>query len=38
MAQVDSNGIQIGYETFGEPDSPALLLIIGLGGSAYLLG
>ena len=32
MAQVDSNGIQIGYETFGEPDSPALLLIIGLGG------
>jgi len=30
MAQVDSNGIQIEYETFGEPDSPALLLIIGL--------
>ena len=32
MAKVDSNGIQIEYETFGEPDSPALLLIIGLGG------
>ena len=30
MAKVDSNGIQIEYETFGEPDSPALLLIIGL--------
>jgi pimeloyl-ACP methyl ester carboxylesterase len=30
MAQVDANGIQIEYETFGEPDSPALLLIIGL--------
>ena len=32
MAKVDANGIQIEYETFGEPDSPALLLIIGLGG------
>jgi pimeloyl-ACP methyl ester carboxylesterase len=32
MAQVDANGIQIEYETFGEPDSPALLLIIGLAG------
>ena len=32
MAQVDANGIQIGYETFGEPDSPALLLIIGITG------
>ena len=32
MAKVDSNGIQIEYETFGEPDLPALLLIIGLGG------
>jgi len=30
MAQVDSNGIQIEYETFGQPGSPALLLIIGL--------
>jgi pimeloyl-ACP methyl ester carboxylesterase len=32
MAQVDTNGIQIEYETFGEPESPALLLIIGLSG------
>lgn len=32
MAQVDANGIQIEYETFGEPDSPALLLIIGIIG------
>jgi pimeloyl-ACP methyl ester carboxylesterase len=30
MTQVDSNGLQIEYETFGKPDSPALLLIIGL--------
>jgi len=30
VAKVDANGIQIEYETFGEPDSPALLLIIGL--------
>jgi len=32
MAQVDANGIQIEYETFGKPDLPALLLIIGLAG------
>ena len=31
MAKVDANGIQIEYETFGEPNSPALLLIIGFG-------
>jgi pimeloyl-ACP methyl ester carboxylesterase len=31
MAVADANGIQIEYETFGEPSSPALLLIIGLG-------
>ena len=31
MAAADANGIQIEYETFGEPSSPALLLIIGLG-------
>lgn len=30
MPNVSTNGIQIEYETFGEPDSPALLLIIGL--------
>jgi pimeloyl-ACP methyl ester carboxylesterase len=32
MAKADANGIQIEYETFGEPDSPALLLIMGFGG------
>ena len=32
MAKVDANGIQIEYETFGDPGSPPLLLIIGLGG------
>src|SRR3954469_25399728 len=26
------NGIQLCYETFGSPDDPALLLIMGLGG------
>jgi pimeloyl-ACP methyl ester carboxylesterase len=32
VTQVEANGIQIEYETFGEPDSPALLLIIGIIG------
>ena len=32
MAKVEANGIRIEYETFGSQDSPALLLIIGLGG------
>ena len=32
MTQVAANGIQIEYEAFGEPDSPALLLIIGIIG------
>ncbi len=32
MGKVNANGIQIEYENFGEPDSPALLLIIGLAG------
>ena len=32
MPSVSANNIQIEYETFGEPDSPPLLLIIGLGG------
>jgi len=32
MTQVEANGIKIEYETFGEPDSPALLLIIGIIG------
>jgi pimeloyl-ACP methyl ester carboxylesterase len=31
MAKVDANGIQIEHETFGDPGSPPLLLIIGLG-------
>lgn len=31
MATANSNGIHIEYETFGDPSSPALLLIIGLG-------
>jgi pimeloyl-ACP methyl ester carboxylesterase len=30
MAKVDANGIQIEYETFGDPKSKPLLLIIGL--------
>ena len=32
MPNVTANGIQIEYETFGEPSSPPLLLIIGLAG------
>lgn len=32
MAKANANGIQIEYETFGEPASPPLLLIIGLAG------
>jgi pimeloyl-ACP methyl ester carboxylesterase len=32
MSNVMANGIQIEYDTFGEPSSPPLLLIIGLGG------
>jgi pimeloyl-ACP methyl ester carboxylesterase len=32
MPNVSANGIQIEYETFGEPSSPALLLIAGIGG------
>ena len=31
MPNVKSNGIRIEYETFGNPSSPPLLLIIGLG-------
>lgn len=31
MAKAQSNGIKIEYETFGNPSSPALLLISGLG-------
>jgi pimeloyl-ACP methyl ester carboxylesterase len=32
MPDVEANGIQIEFETFGDPSSPPLLLIIGLGG------
>ena len=31
MTTVNANGIKIEYETFGDPSSPAFLLIIGLG-------
>ena len=31
MAKVKANGIQIEYDTFGDTNSPALLLIMGLG-------
>jgi pimeloyl-ACP methyl ester carboxylesterase len=32
MPTASANGIQIEYETFGEPSSPPLLLIAGIGG------
>jgi pimeloyl-ACP methyl ester carboxylesterase len=32
MPNIFANGIQLEYETFGEPSSPALLLISGIGG------
>jgi pimeloyl-ACP methyl ester carboxylesterase len=32
MANVKANGLQIEYDTFGNPSSPPLLLIMGLGG------
>lgn len=32
MSKISANNIQIEYETFGNPSSPPLLLIIGLGG------
>ena len=32
MPRVTANGIQIEYETFGNPSDRPLLLIIGLGG------
>ncbi|MBV8062371.1 MAG: alpha/beta fold hydrolase, partial [Nevskia sp.] len=36
MPQAQANGIQIEYETFGNPAHPALLLIMGLGGQLVL--
>ena len=32
MPKVEANGIQIEYDTFGDPSARPLLLIIGLGG------
>jgi len=32
MSSATANGIQIEYETFGDPSDPPLLLVIGLGG------
>jgi pimeloyl-ACP methyl ester carboxylesterase len=32
MPNIFANGVQLEYETFGEPSSPALLLISGIGG------
>jgi len=32
MSQITANGIQIEYETFGNPSDRPLLLVIGLGG------
>lgn len=32
MPSISANGLRIEYETFGDPASPALLLIMGLGG------
>ncbi|HEX4704245.1 MAG TPA: alpha/beta hydrolase [Pseudonocardiaceae bacterium] len=31
MTQVDSNGVRLEYETFGDPADPPLVLIMGLG-------
>ena len=31
MARVATNGIELEYERFGDPDDPALLLVSGLG-------
>ena len=38
MPNVKANGIQIEYETFGEPKSPPLLLIIGFGSQLIFWG
>jgi len=32
MANLDTNGIRLEYESFGREDAPAILLIMGLGG------
>ena len=32
MPTASANGLQLAYETFGQPSDPAMLLIMGLGG------
>ena len=36
MSNVTANGIQIEYDTFGDPSSPPLLLIMGAGGQMIM--
>ncbi len=36
MPQTRANGIQLEYETFGDPGAPVILLIMGLGGQLIL--
>jgi len=36
MPQITANGIQIEYETYGDPANPPLLLIMGLGAQLTL--
>ncbi|AHH93459.1 alpha/beta hydrolase [Kutzneria viridogrisea] len=36
MPRVTANGIEIEYETFGDPDDPAMLLVMGLGAQLTL--
>jgi len=38
MAKIKANGIQIEYDTFGDPARPALILITGLSGQMILWG
>lgn len=36
MPQLKANGLQLEYDSFGEPANPAILLIMGLGGQMVL--
>lgn len=38
MAKILSNGIELEYDTFGDPADPSLILIAGLGGQMILWG
>ncbi len=38
MSRVTANGIQIEYETFGDPSGRPLLLIVGLGAQMIHVG